>query len=202
MKKIITILALFILLHAPAFAQKESDFGFLNGAILSYEGNDTDVVIPAQINSIPVTSIGKNAFANNQLTSVTIPDSVTVIEEHAFAFNKLRTVTIPDSVTTIGSGAFYFNELTSINLGNSIRIIKDSAFCENRLTNIIIPESVIEIQQCAFWANPLGSITIGANVELNKSYFEVFVYGFDDFYEINNKRAGTYINRIRGWSIQ
>jgi len=202
MKKIIILLALFILLCASAFAQEESDFKILNGFILSYEGNDTDIVIPAQINGMSVTGISEKAFSNKRLTSVIIPDGVIVIEEYSFAFNKLRTVTIPDSVTTIGEGAFYYNELTSINLGNSIRIIKASAFCENRLRNIVIPESVTEINQCAFWANPLERITIGANVALEKEYYEVFVFGFDDDYESNKKRAGTYIYRNRSWSIQ
>ena len=41
----------------------------------------TEVVIPNEIENLPVTSIGYRAFYNcSSLTSVTIPDSVTSIE--------------------------------------------------------------------------------------------------------------------------
>ena len=56
-----------------------------------------------------VTSIGYFAFANNNLTSVTIPNSVTTIGHDAFYTNQLTSVRIPDSVTSIGEGAFNNN---------------------------------------------------------------------------------------------
>jgi hypothetical protein len=41
---------------------------------------DTDIVIPSTYNGLPVTSIGEDAFTGrSSLTSVTIPDSVTII---------------------------------------------------------------------------------------------------------------------------
>ncbi|MCL2381237.1 MAG: leucine-rich repeat domain-containing protein, partial [Treponema sp.] len=49
------------------------------------------------------TSIGPDAFANNQLTSVVIPDSVTSIGWAAFANNQLTSVTIPNGATSIGT---------------------------------------------------------------------------------------------------
>jgi len=64
------------------------------------------------------------------LTSVTIPDSVTIIGIDAF-FNcgALTSVTIPDSVKSIGSGAF-FNciHLTSVTIPNSVTSIGINAF--------------------------------------------------------------------------
>jgi len=39
----------------------------------------SDLVIPAILGGYEVTTIGVNAFASNQLTSVVIPDSVTTI---------------------------------------------------------------------------------------------------------------------------
>ena len=56
-----------------------------------------------------VTSIGKSAFVDNQLTSVTLSNSLTSIELYAFRNNKLTSVTIPNSVTSIGTSAFSNN---------------------------------------------------------------------------------------------
>lgn len=64
----------------------------------------TSVTIP---NSITV--IETNAFSGcSNLTSVTIPDSVTVIESNAFSYcSKLKEFTIPKNVTKLGSWILY-----------------------------------------------------------------------------------------------
>ncbi len=54
-----------------------------------------------------IKSIGRLAFAESGLKSVTIPESVTKIEYGAFMSCKdLNTVTIADTVTSIGTKAF------------------------------------------------------------------------------------------------
>ena len=45
----------------------------------------TELVIPATINGLSVTAIGVNAFRENNLTSVTIPDGVIIIGDGAFS---------------------------------------------------------------------------------------------------------------------
>ena len=107
-----------------------------------------------------VTSIGHSAFAYNQLTSVTIPNSVTSIEGWAFRNNQLKSVTIPNSVTTIGDSAFYYNQLTSVTIPNSVTTIGDSAFFFNKLTSVTIPNSVTSIGNGAFAYNQLTSVTV------------------------------------------
>ncbi len=157
---------------------------------LCYSGNTndlpviTDVVIPSEIDGIKVTTIGRYAFSNNNLTSVVIPnsvtsigysafksnnltsvvipDSVTSIEIHAFSYNNLTSVVIPDSVTTIKSSAFEYNDLTSVVIPSSVK--KLSGFDNNNLTSVVIPDSVTEISDWAFSNNNLTSVVIPDSV--------------------------------------
>ena len=68
-----------------------------------------------------------------------------VITPNAFAgCTNLTSITIPDSVTTIGYGAFsYCNGLTSVDISDSVTTIGDWAFdsCTS-LTSITIPDSI------------------------------------------------------------
>ncbi|MEP5599544.1 MAG: leucine-rich repeat domain-containing protein, partial [Algibacter sp.] len=112
------------------------------------DNNLTSVTIPNT-----VISIGQSAFGNNDLTSVTIGNSVETIAYHAFADNDLTSVTIPNSVTSIGESAFANNDLTSVTIGNSVETIADHAFRYNNLTSVTIPNSVTSIGQSAFSSN-------------------------------------------------
>ena len=60
-------------------------FNPTTGTITKYNGTDTVVVIPSKINGVTVTTIGTDAFLGLNITSVTIPDSVTEIGANAFA---------------------------------------------------------------------------------------------------------------------
>ena len=116
-----------------------------------------------------VTSIGWDAFAYcDNLTSVTIPDSVTTIGGGAFSScSSLTSITIPDSVTTIGYEAFRFcSELTSITIPDSVTTIGSSAFssCTN-LTSVTIGDSVTTIGDSAFYyCSRLTNLTIPDSV--------------------------------------
>ena len=116
-----------------------------------------------------VNSIGKHAFTVNcNLTSVTIPESVTSIGDYAFDdCSNLTSVTIPNSVTSIGSGVFQdCNSLTSVTIPNSVTSIGESAFSHcNSLTSVTIPNSVTSIGESAFsHCNRLTSVTIPNSV--------------------------------------
>ena len=80
------------------------------------------------------------AFAPAELTSYTIPDSVTSIGEYAFLVcSSLTSITIPNSVTSIGSHAVaYCSSLTSITIPDSVTEIKGSAFYGCNIQSVII----------------------------------------------------------------
>ena len=82
-------------------------------AITGYNGSNSDVVIPKYIEmngeNIPVKEIANDTFKDyTEITSVTIPDSVTTIGDSAFYnCNSVTSIYIPSSVTTLGDSAFY-----------------------------------------------------------------------------------------------
>ena len=98
------------------------------------------------------------------LTSITIPNNVTMIGSNAFYFcSSLTNITIGDSVTMIGSNAFYnCSSLTNITIGDSVTMIGSKAFCNcSSLTSVTIPDSVTSIGEEAFRScNSLTNVNI------------------------------------------
>jgi hypothetical protein len=126
--------------------------------VRTYEYNvagGTVVNIPASVDfaciTYNVSEIGNNSFYQNNLTSVTIPNSVINIGQSAFFNNDLLTVTIPDNVITIGDGAFAQNQnMSNLVLGDNLTTIGGFAFRFCALNEITIPASVTNIGVVAF----------------------------------------------------
>ena len=117
-----------------------------------------EVVIPKTItyegDIYDVTIIGEKAFYFcTNLTSVTIPNSVSIIEDEAFeGCSDLSSVSIPNSVKRIGGSAFEnCSSLTSVIIPNSVTSIAGGAFygCSG-LTSLTIPNSVLSIGTYAY----------------------------------------------------
>ncbi len=120
------------------------------------------ISIPKQLDGRTVVGIGRHyepkegeyAFGSlKNLTSVSIPDSVTIIDNETFyGCAGLTSITIPNSVTNIFSHAFNgCTSLTSITIPNSVKEIDDWAFAGcTKLTSITISDSVTDISYSAF----------------------------------------------------
>lgn len=111
-----------------------------NGVVTGCTDNSlTKISIPSQYGGIPVTAIGREAFAENTaLISVTLPDSITTIEYRAF-YNctSLRAINL-QGVAHIEQSSFQnCTSLSSITLGKCVKDIGWYAFgCCTSLKNI------------------------------------------------------------------
>ena len=125
--------------------------------------NETQYLMLVKAKSTNITSceingdcqiIGEHAFDGcNQLSSITIPESVTSIGNHAF-FNckKLASISIPNLVTSIGNYAFYdCDGLQLVSIPESVTDIGDGVFyyCSN-LKAVSVPKSVTSMGEDVF----------------------------------------------------
>lgn len=99
-----------VLLALPGTLRAQFTWTTNSGAvtITGYTGPAGVAAIPGQINGLPVTGIGVDAFADlSGLAGVTIPNGVTTIGDYAFAdCTGLTNLSIPAGVVSIGEGAF------------------------------------------------------------------------------------------------
>ena len=184
MKKTVSLLLTFMLIITmtavailPAGAASD-DFTYkvTDGKveITSYTGSDSALTVPAEIEGLPVTSIGDEAFyQNKKIESVTIPDSVESIGNKAFAGSYVKSVTMADSVTSLGNAAFKdCIYLTDVTLSGRLTAIRNNtfAFC-TRLESVVIPEGVTLVETSAFQScNHLASITFPSSLEVIGEY--------------------------------
>ena len=89
--------------------------------------SETSYTIPSG-----VTTIAEGAFwGNTELTSITIPNDVSMIGDRAFSHSGLTSVTLPVSVTQIGYSLFWnCKELTDVTLPAGITDIQAGTFDE------------------------------------------------------------------------
>ncbi len=127
----IAILMLLVVTSSLSMAQKftvgKLKYEIIGSAKVQVIANESkptgDVIIPATVTykdkDYAVNRIGYHAFEGcEQLTSITIPNSVNYIGDNAFVgCNSLKLVTIPNSVKRIGVFAFQnSSSLTAINV--------------------------------------------------------------------------------------
>ncbi len=121
-----------------------------------------DLVIPETVNFVDlefsVTAIGSEAFNNNGLTSVVIPNSVTSIGRASFSNNNISAVVLPEGLTVLSKQVFSSNALTSIDLPSGLTTIANNALRDNQLSEITIPSGVTSIGLFAFKDNNIETV--------------------------------------------
>ncbi len=126
-----------------------------------------------------VTSIGAWAFEDTNITSLTIPGSVTAIGDYGVNGNRyLAELTLQPGLKSIGKGAFSGNKrLTTLTIPDGVTTIGEEAFAHcwtqlpksdsfTGLTTVTIPGSVTSIGKDAFADNQLlATVNFGGTQE-------------------------------------
>ena len=164
-----------------------------------------DVIIPATITyqgtSYKVTEIGKVAFAypkqgflrpaNENITSVTLPEGIVTIGENAFNHcSNLRTIVIPNSVKVIKKNAFYKAGIENITWGTGLIMIEGGAFAGTNLRQVSIPNSVKHLGSAFSGCKKLEKAIIGNGVSV------ISKNTFDDCQALRTVKLGNHVTKI------
>jgi len=157
--------------------------------ITGYTDDPVEVLIPGEIDGVPVTVIGESAFEKcNSLKKVTISEGVKILEEDAFfCCESLETVILPSTITNIGyrrdewtgnsyiSSVFYgcpkLKTMGPVGEDYNIQVgmtrIPSHAFTQcNYLEKAVIPDYVTSVGMDAFSnCDNLSKIIIPSSVE-------------------------------------
>ena len=193
-------------------ATDNSAFTYVNHGdsieITGFDNSVSDVVIPSEIEGLPVTAISVGAFYLSAITSIEIPNTVTSIGEMAFlGCTSLKSVKLSTGVAKIDKNAF-----GSCSALQEIQVAKDNPnfsslngvlYSKKQDTLIIypaaktdaayiIPSGVTSVAMYAFSENPyLETLTIP------NSLIKV---GDSAFYNCKNLRAVSYNGTEEEWN--
>ena len=116
--------------------------------ITKYNGTETELVIPEEIDGKKVTSLGESAFSFcSDLVSVTISNSVETIGDHAFwNCDNITNIIIPKGVIDIGAHSFMdCDKLENVRISSTVNSIGLMAFFECcNLESIVVEEDNAE----------------------------------------------------------
>lgn len=193
-------------------ATDSSAFTYVNHGdsieITGFNNSVFDVVIPSEIEGLPVTAISTGAFYLSAITSIEVPDSVTSIGEMAFlGCTSLKTVKLSTGVAKIEKNAF-----GSCSALQEVQVAKDNPnfssldgvlYSKAQDTLVIypaaktdaaytIPSGVTSVAMYAFSENPyLETLTIP------NSLIKV---GDSTFFNCKNLRSVSYNGTEEEWN--
>ncbi|PZW00592.1 leucine-rich repeat domain-containing protein [Metamycoplasma auris] len=165
----------------PQFRLPEGIFDPTTGAI-----NIEKIILPSSI-----TTIESGAFEGLGLKEVKFDQTssnLTSIQDNAFLNNNLTSLELPESIVNIGNGAFMNNNIKSINLDKlkNFKKLKTAVFANNELSTIDL-SNIVEIEESALAMNKFKSITLPNNLKHGNVSEKLFFYIQKDAKNENEK---------------
>lgn len=148
--------------------------------ITKYKGEALHVLIPNEIEGMPVVELGDYSFSSRKMETIIIPDTVKKIGRYVFNFcDKLKNIRLSKAITSIVEGMF--------------------SSCES-LEEFIIPDHIINIESSAFSHTGIISIYLPDRITFrSKSYseeYEISTFVFNSCKNLKKVRLPSSITVI------
>ena len=158
-----------------------------NGIIKAYLGNDTNLVVPEEVNGVTPVSIGENCFRNSNIESIALPDTVNNLLSHSF---------------------YGCDKLSNINLSNIKYIGKEALSGCSSLTQDVELSSVEYIDERGLAGTYFKSVKLPKCVQADDYAFEncaardivlnnATTLGNNAFYNCKNLE-NLYVPKVKG----
>lgn len=168
--------------------------------VTDYEGTASRVIVPSKWNGATVTAIGREAFMNASVTSITLPSTIESIGKSAFyACRSLAEVNLTSACTSIGTYAFdQCEKLARVGDISGLETIPMHAFtgCK-RLPSLTFSESLLSVGEYAF-----ADCKRMETVLLPDTVTEIGAYAFSGCSAITSFRIPSALNDLRTGALQ
>lgn len=145
-------------------------------SVTAYQGNDSEVVIPDTYCGKPVTVLFDNLFrGHSEITSVTIPDTVTDIGAAVFdGCERLTSLTLPKALVNMWQYAFARSSIEELELPEGVTNIVPFTFKDcKRLRRLKCADTLEKISSWAFQGcGQLTELTVPPTASVSPKAFE------------------------------
>lgn len=129
--------------------------------VAAAEATLTEANIPSSVefegNQYPVIKINDEVFSGNtNLTSVTLPESLTTLGDRAFYTCRFKTLTLPSTITKIDDGVFSHNNNLRTITCNAVTppMLGNNVFYYSATSSVKVPlQSIAAYRQADGWKN-------------------------------------------------
>lgn len=121
-----------------------------------------------------VKVIGARSFIYNQLDNLVIPPSTKEIEEGAFEYNNIENLIIKPGVKVIGEGSFSDNKIKKITIPTSVEVVDSYAFSFNEMIEVEYDREKTFLENASFFGNNMRNIELPINNEADPRFTDPF----------------------------
>ena len=142
------------------------DFDPEKGEIKLYSGAAVNVIVPPEIDGVPVTRIGDYAFneGNLNIYQAVLPDTVKEIGYGCFRGSYVESVILPEGLVKIDGDAFTYVSVAEFTLPASLKEVGSEAFSDMKIGALTFAgTSVPEMPADAFEDAKIEQVLLGWN---------------------------------------